>query len=84
MGYYIQSVGMSMKYFLIMWVCTFLTSGDTRCLDPITDSIAYDSWYECSRAAYKKSSKLLSGMGCSYVNENKIGIKYNCQSTQTY
>ena len=75
---------MSMKYFLVIWVCAFLNPGDIRCLEPVIYPTAYNSWYECSRAAYKKSSKLLSGMGYSYVNKNKIGIKYHCQSTQTY
>ena len=58
MGYYIQNTGMSMKYFLIIWVCAFINPGDIRCLDPITYPTAYDSWYECSRAAHTESVKV--------------------------
>ena len=80
MGYYIQSVGMSMKYFLIIWVCAFLNPGDIRCLDPITYSIEYNSWYECSRAAHTESVKIMSKMGYKYVNDMKIGTRYACLS----
>ena len=79
MGYYIQFVGMSMKYSLIIWVCAFLNPGDTRCLDPVTFPIDYNSWYECSRAAHTESVKLMSGMGYKYVNDMKIGTRYACQ-----
>ena len=80
MGYYIQSIGMSMKYFLIIWVCAFLNPGDTRCLDPVTYPTAYNSWYECSRAAHMESIKLVSKMGYKYVNDMKIGTRYTCLS----
>ena len=79
MGYYIQSIGMSMKYFLIIWVCAFLNPGDPRCLDPVTYPTAYNSWYECSRAAHMESIKLVSKMGYKYVNDMKIGTRYTCR-----
>ena len=78
MGYYIQFIGMSMKYFLIIWVCAFITPGDTRCLDPITYPTGYNSWYECSRAAHTESVKIMSKMGYKYVNDMKIGTRYTC------
>ena len=80
MGYYIQSIGMSMKYFLVIWVCAFINPGDTRCLDPVTYPTSYDSWYECSRAAHTESVKLMSKMGYKYINDMKIGTRYTCLS----
>ena len=80
MGYYIQNTGVSMKYFLAIWVCTFLSPGNTRCMDPIAYPTTYDSWYECSRAAHIESVKLMSKMGYKYVNDMKIGTRYTCLS----
>jgi len=71
-----------MKYLLIIWVCSFLH--EKGCLEPIQSPLTYNSWYECTRDAHTQSIKLMSGMGYKYVNEYKIGIKYNCQPVQTY
>ena len=80
MGYYIQNTGLSMKYLLIIWVCAFLSPGDTRCLDPVYYPTVYNSWYECSRAAHNESIKVMSNLGYKYVNDFKIGTKYTCIS----
>jgi len=80
MGYYIKNTSLSMKYMLIIWVCTFFSSGDTRCLDPIYYPTVYNSWYECSRAAHTESIKVMSNLGYKYVNDLKIGTKYTCIS----
>ena len=71
-----------MKFVLIIWVCSFL--GGAGCLPPVKHSTAFNSWYECSRAAYKKSGNLLSKMGYSYVNKHYIGIQYHCEPVQTH
>ena len=84
MGYYIQSIGMSMKYFLIIWVCAFLNPGDIKCLDPVTYPSMYNSWYECSRTAHTESVQLMSKMGYKHVNDLKIGTRYTCQEAVAY
>ena len=63
---------------LIIWVCTFLNPGDTRCLDPVYYPAEYKSWYECSRAAHTESAKLMSKMGYKSVNDMKLGTRYTC------
>ena len=80
MGYYIKNTSLSMKYMLIIWVCAFLSPGDTRCLDPMYYPTVYNSWYECSRAAHTESIKVMSNLGYKYVNDLKIGTKYTCIS----
>jgi len=52
-------------------------------MKPIQYPVLFDSWYECARTAHRESGKLLSKMGYKYVNEGKIGIKYNCRAIPT-
>ena len=77
MGYYIQSARMSMKYMLIIWVCSFLDG--PQCSIPIKYPTPYNSWYECSRAAHLESLKMMSTFGFKYVNDNRLGTKYTCR-----
>jgi len=56
----------------------------SACLAPIEYPTTYDSWYECSRDAQVESMKLLSKMGYAYVNQYKLGTKYNCRGVHTY
>jgi len=53
-------------------------------MGPIEYPTTYDSWYECSRAAQTESLKLMSRMGYKYVNEYKVGTKYNCKRVVTH
>ena len=56
----------------------------STCLAPMEYPTTYDSWYECSRDAQVESMKLLSKMGYAYVNQYKLGTKYNCRGVHTY
>jgi len=51
---------------------------------PVEYPTLYDSWYECSRDANVESAKLLSRMGYKYVNDYKVGTKYNCKPVRAY
>jgi len=64
------------KFTLMVWVCSFL--GQNLCMAPITSPILYNSWYECNRAAHKKSLQILSKMGYKATNDNKIATRYTC------
>jgi hypothetical protein len=39
----------------------------------------YDSWYECSQAAYVKSRQITAKLGYAYVNEYHISTKFTCK-----
>ena len=71
-----------MKYILIIWVCSFIQGN--ACMAPVQYPALYNSWYECSRDAQVESMKLLSKMGYAYVNQYKLGTKYNCRGVHTY
>jgi len=83
MGYYIQNTGMSMKFMLIIWVCSFL-GGTSQCYPPLESSVLYDSWYECSRDAHTQSKKILATIGFKAVNDGQMGTKYHCRPIYTY
>jgi hypothetical protein len=69
------------KFTLIIWVCTFL--GQNTCLPPVKSSTLYDSWYECSREAHKKSLKILSKIGYKEINQYKLGTRYTCTPSES-
>jgi len=50
---------------------------------PIKSPILYDSWYECSRVAHKKSLKILSKIGYAQVNKGKVATRYTCTETSS-
>jgi hypothetical protein len=77
MGYYIQSVGMSMKYFLIIWVCSF--GSPINCGPAMVQDQTYASWNDCAIAAHAESSKILQEMGPALVNQYKLGTRYTCR-----
>ena len=70
------------KFTLIIWVCSFL-GGQSTCMPPIKFSQAFNSWYECSRAAHQESVRMISKLGYKYVNEHQIAMKYNCRRLST-
>ena len=77
MGYYIQSIGMSMKYFLIIWVCSF--GSPINCGPALVQDQIYASWNDCAIAAHVESSKVLQEMGSTLVNQYKLGTRYTCR-----
>ena len=77
MGYYIQSVGMSMKYFLIIWVCSF--GRPINCGPAMVQDLTYSSWNDCAIAAHAESAKVLREMGSDQVNLYKLGTRYTCR-----
>jgi hypothetical protein len=77
MGYYIQSVGMSMKYFLIIWVCSF--GSPINCGPAMVQNQTYDNWKACAIAAHIESTKVLQEMGSDSVNQYKLGTRYTCR-----
>ena len=69
------------KFTLMIWVCSFL--GGQTCMAPIQSPIIYNSWYECSRAAHQESLKIMSKLGYTVVNKDKVAMKYRCKEVDT-
>ena len=77
MGFYLQSIGMSMKYFLIIWVCSFGSS--INCGPAMMQDKTYATWHDCAIAAHMESTRVLGEMGRDLVNQYKLGTRYNCK-----
>ena len=69
------------KFILMIWVCSFL--GGQTCLPPIQSPTMYDSWYEWSRAAHQESLKIMSKLGYTVVNKDKVAMKYRCKEVSS-
>ena len=69
------------KFTLTLWVCSFL--GGQVCMPPLESPIMYNSWYECSRAAHQESLKILSKLGYTLVNKDKVAMKYQCKEASS-
>ncbi len=77
MGYYINFTRLSMKYFLIIWVCSF--GSPMNCGPAMVQNQTYASWNDCAIAAHVESSKVLQEMGPTLVNQYKLGTRYTCR-----
>ena len=66
-----------MKYFLIIWVCSFGSS--INCGPAMVQDKTYASWNDCALAAYSESTKVLKEMGPDLVNQYKLGTRYTCR-----
>ena len=77
MGYYINFTRLSMKYFLIIWVCSF--GSPINCVPAMVQDQIYASWNDCAIAAHVESSKVLQEMGSTLVNQYKLGTRYTCR-----
>ena len=66
-----------MKYFLIIWVCSFGNS--INCGPAMVQDQTYASWNNCAIAAHAESAKVLQDMGSDLVNQYRLGTRYTCR-----
>jgi hypothetical protein len=70
-----------MNYILILWVCSSIT---TTCLTPpIYQTLPYKTHYECVKAGYRDSLKLVETMGESIIERKRLFIAFNCKPEVT-
>ena len=66
-----------MKYFLIIWVCSFGTT--MECGPAMQKPTAYNSWSECAKRAHVESWNLLNEMKVELLDKHRIGTRYTCK-----
>ena len=66
-----------MKYFLIIWVCSF--GSPINCGPTMVQDLTYASWNDCAIAAHAESVKALQKMGSDIVNQYRLGTRYTCK-----
>jgi len=70
-----------MNYILILWVCSSIT---TTCLSPpIYQTLPYKTHYECVKAGYVDSLKLVETMRKAIVERDKLFVAFNCRPEAT-
>ena len=69
-----------MKFTLVIFLCSFI---DNQCLPPAEVKQPYNSWKECTIAAYELSKKLILLQEEEFVNNNKVATKFVCQEIGT-
>ena len=70
-----------MNYILILWVCSSIT---TTCLSPpIYQSTTFKTHYECVKAGYVNSFKLVEKMGEAIIEKDKLFVAFNCKPLRT-
>ena len=65
-----------MKFILIIFLCSFIND---QCLSPIEIKQEYNSWKECTIAAFEVSKELIIKQEDSFINNNKIATKFVCK-----
>ena len=71
---------MSMKFLLILQVCSFLSG---ECKAPIEMPQVYSNWAECATNASVRSLELLQVEGFETVNNYRLAVKYGCHEVTT-
>ena len=69
-----------MKFILIIFLCSFIND---QCLEPVEIKQEYNSWKECTIAAFEVSRELIIAQEDSFINNNKIATKFICKGTET-
>ena len=64
-----------MKFVLAISLCSFVNN---TCLSPVEVKVTYNSWKECSVAAYEISKSMIISQKSDYVNKNKLATKFTC------
>ena len=79
---FISFVGRSprMKFILIIFLCSFIND---QCLAPVEIKQEYNSWKECTIAAFEVSRELIISQEDSFINNNKIATKFICKEVGT-
>jgi len=68
-----------MKFTLVIFLCSFINN---KCLPPVEIKQPYNSWKECTIAAFEVSKELIIKQEDSFINNNKIATKFICKEVE--
>ena len=77
MGYYIKNTSLSMKYFLLLWVCSAING--SCMMPPIQKSQLFNSHYECVKAGYLEGLQMVQAIGRIEIEKNRLFVAFNCK-----
>ena len=64
-----------MKFTLVIFLCSLINN---KCLPPAEGKQSYNSWKECTIAAYELSKELILSQDEKFVNNSKLSTKFTC------
>ena len=77
MGYYIKFTRLSMKYFLLLWVCSAFNA--SCIVPPITTPETYNSHNECVSAGYAQGLNVFKSIDQIVAEQQRLFVAFNCQ-----
>ena len=77
MGYYSEITGLSMKYFLLLWVCSAING--SCMLPPLQSSQPFNNHYECVKAGYLEGLQMVQTIGEIEIEKNRLFVAFNCK-----
>ena len=77
MGYYSEITGLSMKYFLLLWVCSAFNA--SCMVPPITTPETYNNHNACVSAGYAQGFNVFKSIDPIVAEEQRLFVAFNCQ-----
>ena len=77
MGYYIKFTIVSMKYFLILWVCSAINA--SCIIPPITIPETFNSHNECVSAGYAQGYNVFQAIDPIVAEKQRLFVAFNCK-----
>ena len=81
MGYYSEITGLSMKYFLLLWVCSAING--SCIVPPVTIPETFNRHNACVREGYKQGLNVFQLMDQKITEEQRLFVAFNCQPETT-
>ena len=81
MGYYIIFTRLSMKYFLILWVCSAING--SCIVPPISITETFNSHNECVAAGYAEGYNVFVVIDKKIAEEQRLFVAFNCKPETT-
>ena len=81
MGYYIKFTIVSMKYLLILWVCSAINA--SCIVPPITTPEVYNSHNECVSAGYAQGYNVFKAIDSIIAEQQRLFVAFNCKPETT-
>ena len=76
MGYYINFTRLSMKYFLILWVCSAING--SCIVPPISTPETYNSHNECVSAGYAQGYNVFKAIDPIVAEQQRLFVAFHC------
>ena len=71
-----------MKYVLILYVCSYINTGNPNCNESHIVPLEFNNYKECILQGYKSSHNTLKTLYEERIEEEKLAIKFDCKGVK--